>query len=147
VIRVAGCYDAAGGARMNWGLIFKLSLFAAVMAVATVFVIPSKIEPAFWLVIFVVCAWAIARGAPGKYFLHGFVLALVNCLWITSGHILFAGAYLARHADEAASLAKMPAPDSPRLMMAMMGPVIGIISGLVQGLFAFVASKIVRKRS
>ena len=36
-------------------------------------------------------------------------------------------------------------PDSPRLMMAMMGPVIGVVSGLVLGLFAFVAGKLVKR--
>jgi uncharacterized membrane protein len=39
----------------------------------------------------------------------------------------------------------MPLPDSPRLMMLITGPVIGIISGLVLGLFAFIASKIFKK--
>jgi hypothetical protein len=127
---------------MSWKLILSLSLFAAAMAIGTVFVIPSKVEPLFWLAIFVVCAWLIARHAPGRYFVHGFVLALVNCVWVTGAHILFASAYLANHPQEAAMSAKMPFPDSPRLMMAMTGPVIGVISGLVQGLFALVAARI-----
>jgi hypothetical protein len=131
---------------MNWKLILGLSLFAAAMAIGTVFFIPSKIEPVFWLAIFLTCAFFIAKRAPGKYFLHGFVLALVNCVWITGGHILFASTYLANHPQEAAMTAKMPLPDSPRLMMAMTGPVIGVISGLVQGLFAFVASKLVASK-
>jgi hypothetical protein len=130
---------------MNIKLILALSLFGLAMGIATVFVIPSKIEPVFWLIIFLVSAWLIAKRAPGKYFLHGFLVSLVNCVWITGAHILLAGPYLQRHADEAAMLAKMPMPDSPRLMMAMTGPVIGIISGLVLGLFSFVASKIVKK--
>jgi len=33
-----------------------------------------------------------------------------------------------------------------RLMMLVVGPVIGLISGLVLGLFAFIASKIVKKK-
>jgi hypothetical protein len=126
-------------------LIFKLSLFGLAMAVATVFVIPSSIEPLFWLAIFVVCAWLIAKQAPGKFFLHGFLVSLVNCVWITSAHILFVGPYLAHHANEAQMMTKMPMPDSPRLMMAMTGPVVGIISGLVLGLFSFVASKLVKR--
>ena len=35
-------------------------------------------------------------------------------------------------------------PISPRLMMVLTGPVVGVVSGLVLGLFAFVASKLVR---
>jgi hypothetical protein len=132
---------------MNWKLILLLSLFAAVMAVATVFVIPSKIEPVFWLVIFVICAVVIAQRAPGKYFLHGFALALVNCIWVTGGHILFARQYLANHPQELAMMAKMPMPTHPRYMMAMMGPVVGVVSGIVQGLFAWVASKLIKPKS
>ena len=35
---------------MKWKLIFLLSLFGLAMAFATVFWIPSMIEPVFWLV-------------------------------------------------------------------------------------------------
>ena len=38
-------------------------------------------------------------------------------------------------------------PDSPRLMMALIGPVIGVVSGLVLELFAIVASKLVTSRT
>jgi len=130
---------------MNWKLIFSLSLFGLAMAIATVFVVPSKIEPAFWLLIFITCAYFIAKNAPGKYFGHGFVLSLANCVWITSAHVLLYTTYIANHPDEAAISAKMPMPEHPRMMMLVMGPIIGIISGVVQGLFAFIASKIVKK--
>src|SRR5215468_843840 len=122
---------------MDWKLLCVLSLFAAAMAVGTVFVIPPSIEPALWLVIFAFCGYTIARKAPGNYFAHGFVLALLNCVWVTGGHILFFGTYVANHPQEAAMTAKMPLPDSPRLMMLMMGPVIGVATGLIQGLFAW----------
>ncbi len=40
---------------MNGKLILQLSMFGLAMGLATVFFIPSSIEPAFWLAIFVVC--------------------------------------------------------------------------------------------
>ncbi len=129
---------------VDTGLVLKLSLFGLAMGVATVFVIPSSIEPLFWLAIFVACAVVIAKRAPGKHFVHGFLVSLANSVWITGAHIALAGSYLARHPDEAAMMAKMPLPDSPRLMMLMTGPAIGIASGLVLGLFAFVAGKFVK---
>jgi hypothetical protein len=46
---------------MNWKLIFLLSLFGLAMGFATVFVLPTKIEPVFWLVIFVISAYLIAK--------------------------------------------------------------------------------------
>jgi hypothetical protein len=128
---------------MNWKLILQLSLFGLAMAIATVFIILSKIEPFFWLAIFALCAYVIARQAPDRYFLHGFSVSIVNCVWLTAMHVIFFKAYLLHHPQEAAMIATM---HSPRLMMLMAGPVIGIASGVVLGLFSIIASKIVRKK-
>ena len=48
---------------MNWKLIFLLSLFGLAMAVGTVFVITSQIEPWCWLLIFIVCASGLSADA------------------------------------------------------------------------------------
>jgi hypothetical protein len=132
---------------MNWKLIFGLSLFGLAMAFATVYWIPSNVEPFFWLPIFLACAYFIAKYAPGKYFLHGFLTSLVNCIWITGTHIWLYKTYMANHAAEAQQYAKMNAELglSVRRAMLIMGPVIGIISGIILGLFAFAASKMFRK--
>ena len=90
------------------------------------------------------CAYAIARRSSSKHFLHGVFLGLANSVWITLCHIVFFSQYIATHAREAEMMKSMPAPDSPRLMMAAMGPVIGLISGVVIGLFAYIASKFVK---
>jgi hypothetical protein len=129
---------------MNWKLIITLSLFALGMALATVFLIPSKIEPLFWLPIFVICAVVIARKQPARAFVHGLLLGIVNCVWITLFHIVFFRTYLAAHAREAAMMRSMPLADSPRLMMALTGPVIGVVSGAVIGLLAMLAGKLMR---
>lgn len=131
---------------MNRKLILQLSVFGLTMAFGTIYVIPSTIEPLFWLAVFVICAVLIAKRAPGRFFLHGFVLSLVNCVWITGAHILLFDTYIARHAQEAAMLAKTPMPDSPRLMMLLTGIFIGIVSGLVLGLFAWVAGKLLHRK-
>jgi len=115
------------------------------MALATVFVIPSKIEPLFWLVIFVICAVIIARTVNEKYFLHGFLVSMLNSIWITTAHVVLFNQYIARHAEEAAMMANTPLAGSPRIMMLLTGPVIGAISGIVLGLFAVVASKLVKR--
>lgn len=116
------------------------------MAISTVFWIPSSIEPVYWLVIFIISAYFIALKSSGKYFMSGFWVSITNCVWITAFHIIFFQQYLMNHQQEADMLAKMPLPDSPRLMMLLTGPVIGIISGLVLGLFAFIGSKILQKK-
>ena len=129
---------------MNWNLIFKLSLFGLAMGISTVYFIPSQIEPVCWLAIFIVCAYIIAKNCLSKYFLHGFLVSIVNSVWITAAHILLFNAYVANHSQEVAMMNKMPLHDNPKLMMLLTGPVIGIISGLILGLFAFIASKMAK---
>ena len=130
---------------MNSKLILLLSLFGLGMAVATVFFIPSNIEPFFWLAIFLICAYIIAKQAPGKYFLHGLMVSIVNSIWVTGAHVLLFDQYLAHHAKEAEMMKSMPASLSPRVMMLITGPLVGVISGLVLGFFAWVASKLVKR--
>ena len=131
---------------MNWKLILTLSIFGLGMAIATVSIIPSNIEPAFWLVIFLVSAWAIGKNAPGKYFLHGFLTSLVNCVWITSIHIIMSDTYIANHPMEMEQGRKMFGDMPQKEAMAIMGPIIGIVSGIVLGLFSWAASLIFKKK-
>jgi hypothetical protein len=132
---------------MNWKLILQLSMFGLAMSLATVYLIPSKIEPAFWLPIFLICAYLIARHCSSRLFLHGLLLGLANSVWITAAHVLLFDAYIARHAQEAAMMQSTPLPASPRVVMALTGPVFGLISGIVLGLFALVAGKLVKNSS
>lgn len=129
---------------MDWKLTFQLSMFGLAMAIATVFVIPPTIEPLCWLVIFLICAYVIAKRRPTGRFVHGVVLGLANSVWITAAHILFFDRYLAGHAQEAAMMKSMPLADAPRLMMAVTGPVVGLISGILIGLLALGAGKLVK---
>jgi hypothetical protein len=46
---------------MNWNLIVQLSMFGLAMGLATVYFVPSSIEPALWLIIFVLSAYVIAQ--------------------------------------------------------------------------------------
>jgi len=98
----------------------------------------------FWLAIFLVCAYLIARKRPDRHFIHGLSVGIVNSVWITSAHIIFFSQYIANHPKEAAMMRSMPLPDSPRLMMACVGPIVGFISGAIIGLLAYVAAKLVK---
>ena len=131
---------------MNWKLIFQLSIFGLVMAFATVYWIPTKVEPGIWLVVFVICARLIAKFAPGKYFWHGFLVGMVNSVWITVVHFFLFTAYLANRPEMADMNTRMPAfmDNHPRIVMVLLGPVFGAIFGLILGLFSFFASKIKR---
>lgn len=130
---------------MNWKLIFKLSLFGLAMALGTVYFIPSNVEPICWLIIFIICAVIIARQCTSRHFLHGLWVGIFNSVWVTAAHVLLFNTYLAGHAQEAAMMTKMPMPDSPRLTMLLTGPVVGVISGIVLGLFAVIAAKLLKR--
>lgn len=133
---------------MNWKIIIQLSVFGLIMSVATVFLIPEMIEPAFWIAIFLFSAYVIAKACREKYFLHGLLVSLANCVWITAAHIIFYTTYIANHPSVAKMAEDHPIiPLHPRLAMLISGPVFGIASGLVLGLFAFIASKIVKKKA
>ncbi|HTH54604.1 MAG TPA: hypothetical protein VL728_01075 [Cyclobacteriaceae bacterium] len=128
---------------LNWKLIIRLSAFGLAMAIGTVWWIPGNIELVIWLGIFVYCAYMVAQQASGLHFLHGFLISMVNCIWVTSAHIVFFADYAASHPEEMEWSAKMTT--HPRIMMAVMGPIFGAVMGLVLGLFCYIAAKIARK--
>lgn len=128
---------------MNWKLIFQLSLFGLAMAFATVYVIPSTIEPFFWLVIFIISAYLIAKHAPSRYFVHGLMVSIVNSVWITAAHYILYNDYAATHASEIEAMAGMPGGARP--WMLVFGPAIGVMSGVVLGLFALIAHKLMSR--
>ncbi len=130
---------------MSWKLILRLSMFGLAMGLATVFFIPSQIEPIFWLAIFIICAVIIAKRQPRRPFLHGLLVSLVNSVWITAAHALLFDNYVASHAREAAMMQKAPLP--PRVLMVLTGPLVGLVSGVVLGLFALAASRLIGTRA
>jgi hypothetical protein len=70
--------------------------------------------------------------------------SLANCVWITGFHFLLFTTYAHRHWQEI-GMSNHLWEGHPRRLMLLMGPAIGIISGLVLGLFAFIAGKMVKK--
>ena len=132
---------------MNWKLIFLLSLFGLAMGLATISLIPSTIEPIAWLVIFIICAYLIARYAPGRYFLHGLLVSVLNSVWITLAHFLMFYTYIASHPEYIQMTDGLPPvlAGHPRRLMFLIGPISGVIFGIILGLFAWIASKIVKR--
>ena len=72
---------------------------------------------------------------------------MANSVWVTASHILLFDSYVAHHPRYAAMMTTTPAPGSPRMVMALIGPVIGVLSGLALGVLAVVAGKLVRRRA
>ncbi|HEY0760692.1 MAG TPA: hypothetical protein VGD59_15700 [Acidisarcina sp.] len=132
---------------MNWKLVFGLSLFGLAMGAGTVFVIPSRIEPVFWLVIFLISAVTIARNCGSRLFLHGLMVGIVNGVWVTAAHVLFFQQYLPGHQREMAAMQSSASGISLRVMTAVAGILIGVISGIILGVFALIAGKFVKPQT
>ncbi len=126
---------------MNWKLILALSLFGVAMGIGSLYGL-GKLEPLLWLVIFIIYAWVIAKRAPGKYFLHGFLTSVVNSIWITAIHAVFFTTYVQNNPQMTEGV---PAGMNPRLLMIILGPLFGALIGVVAGFFALVASRLMKK--
>lgn len=128
--------------KMNWKLIFGLSLFGLAMGIGTVFAISPRVEPLCWLVIFVISAFVIARRVPLRAFLHGFLLGIVNGVWVTAAHVVFYNRYLATHAMESQMIAAL---HGTRIVasvpMVLIGLASGLISGVVIGVVAYAVAR------
>jgi len=126
---------------MNWKLILTLSLFGLAMAVSSLFGL-GFFEFVIWLAIFVLYAVIIAKRAPGKYFLHGFLVSVVNSVWVTAIHAAFFSTYVRNNPQ---MVQGTPPGMNPRIIMIVAGPIVGAVMGVVAGLFAFIASKFVKR--
>jgi hypothetical protein len=132
---------------MKWKLVLQLSLLGLAMAIGTVFVIPSNVEPLLWPAIFIACALVIARRAPRRFFLHGFFVGLANWTWVAIAHVVFFDAYAAHHAEHLAALQSLPVPDMPLIASIVEAfrqyalPIPGL-SGIVIGSLAWIVSKL-----
>jgi hypothetical protein len=127
---------------MNWGLLLRLSIFGFGMAIVTISFLPQTYEYVVWPFIFIFCAYSIAKNCDDRFFIHGFMLSIINCIYIVAFHTAFFNSYAAAHD---AAVAALPQGPNPRAMSAAFGVIAGIVSGIVQGAFCLVAAKMQKK--
>ncbi|MEW6470138.1 MAG: hypothetical protein AB1458_14550 [Bacteroidota bacterium] len=131
---------------INWKLITGLSLIGLVIALATTYgLITMRAEQIVWIVVLMFNAFVVAKICSGKYFLHDLLVSLANCVWITGIHFILMDTYISHNPDYLEMLHQLPMPERPRLMALMMGPLIGLVFGIVQGLIALGFSKVLKK--
>jgi Na+/serine symporter len=113
--------------------------------VCSVFGLIRGFEWVLWLVITVFAAVTIAKKALSKYFLHGFLLGLIGGAVSCLIQGLLFDTYLARNPDFADRMTQMPAGMDARTLVFPLIPIGGLFTGLVLGLFAWIASRITPK--
>ena len=123
---------------MNIRLILTLSLLGLLVAFGSIAgLIPAGWETAVWAVIVLVCANVLARRAPGKFFLHGFLTGFIAGAVSLLCHALFMTQYLAHNAKADAGFKALPAGMSPALVVVLLSPFFGGLLGVVTGLLTW----------
>jgi hypothetical protein len=131
---------------MNWKLVFSLALFGVAMGVAAVLgFYPPSVEWLLWLIISLLCAWIVAKKVAVKLFLHGFMVGLLDGLAAPIITAIFFSTYLANNPSYADQAKQLPAGLDMRTFGLILAPVIGVVYGLVLGLFAWLAGKVFKK--
>ena len=116
------------------------------MAFAAVFGLTQHIEPLLWLIIFIFYAVIIAKKTSDKRFLHGLLVSVLNGIWIGIIHASFFTTYIDNNPEMRDSYEKLPHFAGPQVMVLIFGPLIGILTGMVSGLFAYLAGKFINKK-
>lgn len=133
---------------MNWKIVFQLSFLGLIMGFGTVSLIPTFLEPVFWVIIFIFSAYIIAKACTRKYFLNGFILALINCVWITAAHVIFCDTYIQHHPYMSPQRLGMPPSlyNHPREVLVIIAPGFALSCAIVLGLLCFISAKIIKKK-
>ena len=130
---------------MNLNLIVRLSFFGFLMGAATVLGVSLFLAALLWLIIYSGSVIVIAKRCTDTYFLHGFMLSMLNIGWTTGFHVIFYQSYLASHHEIDLLYSMLPFSSSPRLGMIVMAPVFGAFFGVMVGFFSFLVAKVIGK--
>lgn len=131
---------------MNWRLIFRLSLLSIVMGVASVLGLARNHEWLMWLFVGVLSAWQFARKTREELFLHGLCLGVFIGTFSSSIQAVFVSTYLSNNPGMVEALNALPQNLHPAAVVLIMGPIIGAFSGVVFGLLAAVAGKLLHSQ-
>ena len=131
---------------MNFRLVLALSCFGLLFGIAAVAgVIHAGTELLVWCGVWIVCALVIGARAPGKFFLHGFLVGLLAGVIAPIIQVAMFDSYVAHNPKVVESFKALPPAWSPRIVVLAATPVIGLLYGIVLGGLAWVAGKVMRR--
>ena len=134
---------------LKWTLILRLSAIGPVLALGSIFFISPNLEPLLWLAVFLYYANAVGHGTRTRRFFHGVLLGILNSVWVVGIHDAFVTRYLAGHPLEVQMIEMVHGTGmviSPRVIMTFTGLTVGILEGMVIGVFSVVAGMMVKPR-
>jgi ABC-type iron transport system FetAB permease component len=127
---------------MNWKLIIIFSGFGLVMGIASVLGFTRGVEGFLWLAIAIFCAAWISAKVSAKYFLNGFWIGLIAGVISPLTQFIFFPIYLANNPESAEAFNQIPAGLNARYFILVTAPFIGVIIGVVLGVFSWGANQI-----
>jgi hypothetical protein len=82
--------------------------------------------------------------APGKFFLHGFLVGFLYEIAECAVILIAFDRYVASNPQVLEAFDKLPM--SPKKFIVILAPIIGIVYGLILGLLTWLASKVTRRK-
>lgn len=131
---------------MNWSLIIKLSLFAILLGVVSVFVNIAGVETWIWLAWYAICAFILAKQTTKHLFAHGFMLGLFSTVLLTMVHLLMFEHYMVTNAESYKQMSRLPQGITIKTAIIMISAIVAIGAGLIAGLMSFLAGLIVKPK-
>lgn len=131
---------------MNWRLLSLLSIVGgAAIGFITLLHFHAVIEQLFWLIDYLICGYFIFRYSNEKYFQHGVLSGILQCITVLVIHLLFYNIFIAHHLDIAKVNSKLENGLSPYLALTIIELTKGIFSSLFFGIFAYIMGKGLKK--
>jgi len=132
---------------MKWKLVASLSLLGGAMGLGSVLGLRGIPAALAWTALAVFCAGKIGRAVPERAFVPGFLTGFLGIVAATLVQVVLISVYLENQPELAAELSGLPTTLNARTLIAISGPFLGAVGGLVLALLSWIASRIERNET
>ena len=130
---------------MKWGVVLELSVPGLAIGLAVVLGMGEAPMWILWALLRLATALGIARWVRRKHFAHGFWAGSLGATSAVLCGAAFFETYTGHHPEYLERAAQIPNFD-PRILLVLIALAVGVVHGVVQGVLAWIASKIVTSR-
>jgi hypothetical protein len=130
---------------MKRGVVLELSAPGLAIGLAVVLGMGEVAMWILWIALRLLIALALARWVRRKHFAHGFCVGSLGAGGAVLLAVAFYGTYTQNHPEFLEHASKVPQLD-PRLFLGLVAVGVGLVHGILQGILAWLASKIVTSR-
>lgn len=130
---------------MKWGVVVELAAPGLAIGLAVVFGMGEGAMWILWIVLRLLIALAIARWLRRKHFAHGFCAGALGAGSAVGLAVAFFGTYTQNHPEFLEQAGRFPSLE-PRLLLGIVAVAVALAHGILQGILAWIASRIVTSR-